>query len=137
MAIFNKKFRIYYNFTDAGGVVYHSNYLTLCEQTRSEFLTSRNLLQTKLREEKGILFVVANANIAFKYPAKLHDIIDVSIEKINIMGPKINMIQNIYNQENKLLFTADINIVLVNNDYKLIKKVPDFIQEILLENYVC
>ena len=124
--LFKQNFRIYYNHTDAGGVVYHSNYLTFCEQTRSEFLRNVGLEQIKLKQENNILFVVANANISYKHPAKLDDLITVSIEKIDVVGPKLKMLKHVY-CENKLLFICDIEIVAINNEYKLYRKIPEFV----------
>lgn len=124
--LFKKEFRIYYNHTDAGGVVYHSNYITFCEQARTEFLRSKGIEQLKLKQENDVLFVVIDANISYKYPAKLDDLITVTIENIGIEGPKISMLQHMY-CNNKLLFVCNINIVTVNNDYKLYRKIPEFI----------
>lgn len=132
--IFKKDFRVYYNYTDTGGVVYHSNYLTFCEQARTEFLLNKNVEQIKLAKEKNVLFVVANAKISYKSPARLDDIITVVIENIIIKDPKIIMLQKIY-KEDKLLFTAEIELVTIDGDYKLYRKIPEFLKEVLcLEN---
>lgn len=131
--IYKQEFRIYYNHTDAGGVVYHSNYLTFCEQTRSEFLRNKGLEQTQLKEKNNVLFVVTKANISYKYPAKLDDLITVSIEKIDMIGPKLKMLQHIY-CNNRLLFTCDIEIVTVDINNKLYRKIPEYIVNKIYNN---
>lgn len=131
--IYKQEFRIYYSHTDAGGVVYHSNYLTFCEQTRSEFLRDKGLEQTQLKEKNSVLFVVAKANISYKYPAKLDDLITVSIEKINVIGPKLKMLQHIY-CDNRLLFTCDIEIVTIDINNKLYRRIPEYIVNKIYNN---
>ena len=126
--IFKQNFRVYYNHTDSGGVVYHSNYITFCEQARTEFLRSNGLEQLKLVHENNLLFVVTNINASFKYPARLDDFITVTIEEVIIKDPKITMLQKIYNND-KLLFTCNVELVTISSDYKLYRKIPDFIKE--------
>ena len=58
MENFDFNVRVYYDSTDAGGVVYHSRYLDFCERARTEFLRSRGIIQSKLLAESGIGFVV-------------------------------------------------------------------------------
>ena len=65
--------RVYYEDTDAGGVVYHSNYLKFMERTRSEWLRQRGFEQESLYRKQGLLFAVANMEIQFLAPARLDD----------------------------------------------------------------
>ena len=76
MENFTYNVRVYYDSTDAGGVVYHSKYLDFCERARTEFLRSKNIIQSKLFEESGIGFVVKNASLEFKKSAKLDDLLN-------------------------------------------------------------
>lgn len=123
--VFKENYRVYYNHTDAGGVVYHSKYLDFCEQCRTDYLRSKNIYQTELLTKQDILFVVHNAKIEYKASAKLDDLLTVVIEKMNLKQPRIIFLQKIYNQENQLLFICEIEIIAVNSKYKLYRKIPE------------
>ena len=66
-------FRVYYEDTDAGGIVYHANYFRFAERARTEWLRLLGFEQKKLRETQGIIFVVRRAEIDFHKPAHLDD----------------------------------------------------------------
>ena len=72
--------RIYYEDTDAGGVVYYANYLKFLERCRSEWLRSIGHDQTDLLRDPGIAFVVRSINLEFLKPARLDDLLTVSLE---------------------------------------------------------
>ena len=72
--------RIYYEDTDAGGVVYYANYLKFFERARSEWLRACGLNQDKLAQEDGLIFVVRRASLDFARPARLDDLLDVTVE---------------------------------------------------------
>ena len=69
--------RVYYEDTDSGGVVYHSNYLNFMERARTEWLRSLKINQQILKEEENLLFVVHQINIKFIKPAVFNDLIEV------------------------------------------------------------
>ena len=69
--------RVYYEDTDAGGVVYYANYLKFAERARTEVLRSAGLNQIDLLEKEGIGFVVRHVSIDYLKPAKLDDLLDV------------------------------------------------------------
>jgi acyl-CoA thioester hydrolase len=71
--------RVYWEDTDAGGVVYHAGYLRYFERARSEWLRARGFGQQQLREADGIVFVVHRMEIAFRAPARLDDLLDASV----------------------------------------------------------
>jgi acyl-CoA thioester hydrolase len=76
--------RVYYEDTDAGGVVYYANYLKFLERCRSEWLRALGFEQSGLLREQGIAFVVRNVNLDYLKPARLDDrlAIDLEVEKI-------------------------------------------------------
>ena len=76
--------QVYWEDTDAGGVVYHSQYLNFMERARTEFLRSLGLMQTALRDDLGVLFVVRDIQIRFKKPAKFDDAINVNTQLLNV-----------------------------------------------------
>ena len=69
--------RVYYEDTDAGGVVYHSNYLNFMERARTEWLRALGFEQTVVKEEFGVIIVVHSLSINYKRPAKFNDMLEV------------------------------------------------------------
>lgn len=65
--------RVYYEDTDAGGVVYYANYLKFMERARTEFLRSLDFEQDRLKEEQGIIFAVHSLSVKYKKPAVFND----------------------------------------------------------------
>ena len=125
MENFNFNVRVYYDSTDAGGVVYHSRYLDFCERARTEFLRSRGIIQSKLLAESGIGFVVKNANLEFKKSAKLDDLLQISTKIIENNGIIIKMSQEIYlisregiDTPKDLLFEMSVNLVCINKNFR-------------------
>ena len=72
-------YRVYWEDTDAGGVVYHARYLQFLERARSDWLAGLGVSQTDLRRERGRVFVVTRMEIDFRKPARLEDELDVSV----------------------------------------------------------
>jgi acyl-CoA thioester hydrolase len=77
--------RIYYEDTDDGGVVYHSNYLKFFERARTEWLRSLGYDQVELREENDVLFVVRGIQIKYLLPARFNQLLDV-VTQISQLG---------------------------------------------------
>ena len=78
--VFTWPVRVYWEDTDAGGVVYHANYLRFLERARSEWLRGQGVAQQRVREVHGIVFVVRDMNLEFLLPARLDDELDVTVE---------------------------------------------------------
>ena len=102
------KKRIYYNHTDAGGIVYHSNYITFCEQARSEIFFSKGIFF----ENEG--YVVKHINAKFLKPAKLGDIIEIKTKAKKIKNASIEIIQEIYLKSEKI-FEMEVTLVYIKN----------------------
>jgi acyl-CoA thioester hydrolase len=77
MTGFSWPVRVYYEDTDAGGVVYHTNYLKYFERARTEWLRSLGFSQARLAQEEGVLFTVVSLSTEFRRPARLDDMLDV------------------------------------------------------------
>ena len=73
------RYRVYWEDTDAGGVVYHARYLQFLERARSDWLRDLGVSQTDLRRERGLVFAVTRLGIDFRKPARLEDELDVSV----------------------------------------------------------
>ena len=72
--------RVYYEDTDAQGVVYYANYLRFLERARTEWLRERGIDQNRLRQEEGLVFVVHGINLKFRAPARLDDYVFASAD---------------------------------------------------------
>jgi acyl-CoA thioester hydrolase len=92
---FSWPIRVYYEDTDAGGVVYHSNYLNFMERARTEWLRALGYEQTKVRDELGVIIVVHSLSINFKRPARFNDMLEVNCELTNIGRSSIEVKQTI------------------------------------------
>lgn len=71
--------RVYWEDTDAGGVVYHANYLRYFERARTEWLRALGFEQTRLLADTNLLFVVADSALRYAAPARLDDVLDLSV----------------------------------------------------------
>lgn len=112
--------RVYYEDTDAGGVVYYANYLKYMERARTEWLRSLGTEQDDLSIKMNILFAVRSVNIEYKQPAKFNDALEISVEPFAIKSASISFCQNITKQQDDdILATAKVNVVcLRTNDFK-------------------
>jgi acyl-CoA thioester hydrolase len=70
--------RVYWEDTDAGGIVYYANYLKFMERARTEWLRALGVEQERLKEEQGLMFVVVHADVSFRKPARYGDSLQVS-----------------------------------------------------------
>src|ERR1700689_5088360 len=92
---FSSKFRVYWEDTDAGGVVYYANYLKFLERCRTEWLRALRIDQQRLRAERQLQFVVVNVSVDFLRPALLHDEVLVTAELQRLTGATIVFKQTI------------------------------------------
>lgn len=82
--------RIYYDDTDAGGVVYYANYLKLCERAKQEFFLKNGVDLFKLHNE-GILLVVSNVSAYYKKPIYLGETVDIDVEITQIKNASLTL----------------------------------------------
>lgn len=109
--------RVYYEDTDAGQVVYHSNYLNFMERARTEWLRDLGYEQDQLRDELGILFVVRAINIQYLKPAKFNQQLCVTSVVTEKGKSQFICHQEIFwlgEGKSVLLTTADVSIVCVS-----------------------
>ena len=78
--VFSHTLRVYWEDTDAGGVVFYANYLKFFERARTEWLRSFGHSQQRLRDETGAIFVVTDTQVRYLLPARLDDLLDVTVE---------------------------------------------------------
>lgn len=119
--------RVYYEDTDAGGVVYYANYLKFAERGRTEFLRSLGVDQSELSEKEGIYFVVRNVQMNLIKPAKLDYLLDVSTKVTEISGASIAMDQEI-THDSKIINEIKVQIVCVNSNMRP-ARIPEHIRD--------
>jgi len=109
-----QRFRVYYEDTDAGGVVFYANYLKYIERGRTEYLRELGFEQAPLGKEKNIVFVVKSLNADYISPAYLDDMIEVQTSIELIKNASLIFAQKILNiEKNTVLFKADVKVVSV------------------------
>jgi acyl-CoA thioester hydrolase len=104
--------RVYWEDTDAGGVVYHASYLRFLERARSEWLRSLGFAQDAMREGEGVVFVVRAMRLEFLRPAKLDDELRVEVALRERRRASMTMMQVIRRGETPLL-EAEVKVACV------------------------
>lgn len=87
--------RVYYEDTDAGGVVYHANYLRYAERGRTEYLRDVGISQSELADAEGAYFVVRRSVIDFRLPARLDDALEIATRIAQTKGASFEVAQEI------------------------------------------
>ena len=105
--------RVYYEDTDSGGVVYHSNYLNFMERARTEWLRALGFEQTQLQDEMGVIFVVHSMQLAFKKPARFNDMLNVNSSIVKIGHGSMEFLQTIVRGE-QVLLEANVKVACVD-----------------------
>ena len=124
---FKHEIKIYYEDTDAGGVVYYSNYLKFLERARTEMIKSFGLSNKELLEEHKTLIIVKSCNIDYVSPAKLEDKIQIYSSIESFSKASFVVIQNINKDEN-LIAKAKLKLVTVNQEGKPVK-IPSILEK--------
>ena len=121
---------VYYEDTDAGGVVYHSNYLKFFERARTELLRSGKVSQQVLLKEQ-IGFVVRHMDIDFLQGARLEDQLVVQTVVTELKKASLVFCQEIVNPEGNVLCKAKVKIACVNSAKMKPMAMPSFVFEVL------
>mgnify|MGYP001203152014 CR=1 FL=1 len=126
---FYHKLKVYYEDTDAGGVVYYANYLKFFERARTEALLTIGLNNSKIKDKFGAHIIVKSCNVEYKKSAYLED--NLSIRSFIKSITKTSFMMNqIITKDKDIIVEAKIHLVLVNEKAKPIK-----IPEIVFENF--
>lgn len=120
------RIRVYYEDTDAGGIVYHTNYIKYCERARSELFFEKSISPTD-GENSG--FVVRNISANFMGMASLGEIVEVKTELLTKKNSSLTLKQSIFNQEKKI-FEMDILLVFLREGKPA--RIPKHLAEIII-----
>jgi len=113
--VFNWPVRVYFQDTDAGGVVYHASYVNFMERARTEWLRTHGYNNAGLMNEFGVLFVVRSIKLDYLRPALLDDMLNVTAKVHELGRSRLNMLQSVQRGE-ELLTTAEVNLVCVSRE---------------------
>ena len=117
---FTHDVKVYYEDTDAGGVVYYANYLKYLERARTEALSTIGLSNIKIKNDFGTLIIVKSCNIEYKKSACLEDNLQIKSFIISTSKTSFIMKQSIF-KDKDLIVEAQIHLVFINEKSKPVK----------------
>ncbi len=117
---FSHDIKVYYEDTDAGGVVYYANYLKYLERARTEALFVIGLTNLKIKNDFGALIIVKSCNIEYKKSAYLEDKLKIKSFINSISKTSFVMTQSIF-KDQELIVEAKIHLVFINENAKPVK----------------
>lgn len=126
---FYHNLKVYYEDTDAGGVVYYANYLKYLERARTEALSTIGLSNLEIKDKFGALIIVKSCNIEFKKSAKLEDELKIRSFVKSVTKTSFFMNQIITNGETTIV-EAQVHLVFVNDKGKPVK-----VPEVIFDNF--
>ncbi|HET7297959.1 MAG TPA: tol-pal system-associated acyl-CoA thioesterase [Burkholderiales bacterium] len=124
--------RVYYQDTDAGGVVFHAQYLAFMERARSELLNEAGIDLARFVERHGILVMVHDLRVKYHQPARLNELVSVSAEVVK-MGRASFVFHQRVERGAELLVEADVTIALVDRRRMRPARMPAELEQALLK----
>ena len=121
--------KIYYEDTDAGGVVYYANYLKFLERARSEAIYSLGLSNKEILEKEGVIIIVKSCSIEYKKPAKFEDEIEIFSNITEVKSSSFKMHQ-VIKRKFDIISKADVVLVTVNNKGKPVR-IPILLKKLI------
>jgi acyl-CoA thioester hydrolase len=113
-ALFSWPTRIYWEDTDAGGVVYHARYVAFLERARTEWLRARGHGQQALRERHDLVFAVRSMRLDYRRPARLDDLLEVDVVLLDCRRASLVIAQRI-TRDGELLVDADVRVAALGS----------------------
>ena len=121
--------RVYWEDTDAGGIVYYANYLKFMERARTEWLRALGCDQTSMRDLHRLQFVVARANVEFRRPARFDDRLDVDVRVLALRRASVELEQQVLSLRRELLCRATIRVGCIDLDTFRPRGIPISLQQ--------
>ena len=122
--------RVYYQDTDAGGVVFHAQYLAFMERARTELLNEAGVDLSRLSDERRIMFMVHELSARFHRPAGLNDLVSVSAEVVK-MGRASVVFRQRVERGQELLVEADVTLAVVDRARMRPARMPEELKKAL------
>lgn len=126
---FDWPIRVYYEDTDAAGIVYHANYLKFMERARTEWLRALGFEQDDLARRHGVGFVVSEASLSFRRPARFNDALVATCQVLRCGRASLELAQDVLSHEGDLLCSGRIRVGCVNLRGMVPARIPDDIFE--------
>ena len=124
------KTKVYYEDTDAGGIVYYARYLNFIERARTEMIYDHlKLNHKKLRDQFNAIFVVRECNIKYLKSANFEDNLEVKTKVINKSPVRLNLLQEV-SKDNEILVTAQVELAVIGSNGSVIKLSKDLLEKI-------
>lgn len=127
----SSSFRVYYEDTDAGGIMYHARYIAWCERGRSEYLRALGMECSRLAEDHGFLFVIRHLSADYLKPARLDEVLQVETW-LEEMKNSSFILGQLIKRGDEILFSMKATLVCVSKEAKPIR-IPQMVRERLLE----
>ena len=127
---FSLAVRVYYQDTDAGGVVFHAQYLAFMERARTELLNEAGIDLSRLSDEQRIMFMVHGLSARFHRPAGLNDLVSVSAEVVK-MGRASVVFRQRVERGQELLVEADVTLAVVDRVRMRPARIPEELKKAL------
>ena len=124
--------RIYYEDTDAGGVVYHANYIKFMERARTEWLRSIGINQNELRDNHGVIFAILSVHVDYFLPAKFDDDLKVSSSVIKKGKASISIEQEVI-RDAQVLCKGSIKVGTLDSINFKPKAMPEYVYKEIKE----
>jgi acyl-CoA thioester hydrolase len=124
--------RVYYQDTDAGGVVFHAQYLAFMERARTELLNARGIDLARFAEQHGLLFMVHRIVVQYHLPGRLNELLSVSAEVVK-MGRASFVFRQRVERGAELLVEADVTLALVDRSRMKPTRMPAELEQALLK----
>jgi acyl-CoA thioester hydrolase len=121
---FRHPLRVYWEDTDAGGVVFYANYLKFFERARTEWLRSLGVQQEALRAATGAIFIVTDTQLRYLAPARLDDMLDVTVALQQRAGASLRIAQQAWRADT-LLAEGSIRIACVEQGTFKPRRIPN------------
>ena len=121
------RIRVYYEDTDAGGIVYHTRYINFCERARSEIFFTQNMIPSE-GEDSG--FVVRDLKASFLATSTLGDMLEVTSKILKLKNSSMILLQEIYKEELKI-FSMEVVLVYINKGKP--SRIPEKFKEVFTE----
>ena len=118
--------RVYWEDTDAGGVVFHARYLHFLERARSEWLRSFGVGQDALREREDVVFAVRSMQLGFRRPARLDDLLTAGCRLTHLGGASLRFEQAVW-RDGELLLDAEVRAACLAGSSFRPRPVPDWL----------
>ena len=124
------KTKVYYEDTDAGGIVYYAKYLHFIERARTEMIYDRLKLNHKnLKDDFNAIFVVRECNVKYHKSANFEDNLDVSNHVFKKTPVRLNLIQEV-KREKEILVTAEVELAIVDSNGSISRLPKDLLEKI-------